>query len=78
MIESKLAPPRPQLPEQPIPKPNNIGLGQPMQATRIASYLTYSISSMECNYIHLRYGKRLTKDQPRIHVEYFNEDVWDQ
>jgi 16S rRNA G966 N2-methylase RsmD len=39
------------------------------------TYPTYSISSLEYNYIHLRSGKTLTKDQPHISIEELNEEV---
>jgi hypothetical protein len=49
-----------------------------LQDDGLATYPTYSISSLECNDIHLRSQKTLTKDQPRISVEYLHEDVPNQ
>lgn len=68
-------PPRPKLHAQPIPNPNNERLGQPLQVVGLSTYLTYSISSMECDDIHLQSWKTLTKDQPRISIEDLNEDL---
>jgi hypothetical protein len=75
MQASTSTPPQPQLPAQPIPNPNNGRPGQPTQVVGLATYPTYSISSLDCNDIHLRSRKTLTKDQPHISIEYLNEEV---
>jgi hypothetical protein len=75
MKESTSTPPQPKLPAQLILNPNNERPCQPMQVDGLALYPTYSISSLDCNDIHLRSGKTLTKDQPHISIEYLNEDV---
>ena len=75
MKASISAPPIPELPAQPIPNPNNGRPSQPTQVFGLSTYPTYSISSLDCNYIHLLSMKTLTKDQPHTHIEYLNEDV---
>jgi hypothetical protein len=75
MQASTSSPPRPQLPAQPIPNPNNGRPSPTNTSCRLVAYPTYSISSLDCNDIHLQSGKTLTKDQPPIHIEYLNEDV---
>jgi hypothetical protein len=57
------------------PNPNNGRPGQPMQAARLATYPNYSISSLECNDIHLQSTKTLTKEQTHVSIEYLNEEV---
>jgi hypothetical protein len=39
------------------------------------TYPTCSISSLECNDIHLRFEKTITKDQLIVNIEDLNEDV---
>jgi hypothetical protein len=75
MKASSSTPLRPQLPTQPIPNPNNGSSGQPMQVVGLATFLTYSISSLDCNDIHLRSGRTITKYQPHVTIEYINEDI---
>jgi hypothetical protein len=78
MRASTSTPPRLQLPTQLVPNPNNGRPSQLEQVVGLATYLTYptySISSLDCNNIHLRYGKTLTKDQPRTSIEYLYEEV---
>jgi hypothetical protein len=54
---------------------NNGRIFQPTQAIGLATYPNDSISSLECNDIHLRSWKKITKDQPHIIIEDLNEDV---
>jgi hypothetical protein len=75
MQASTSASPLPQLPAQPIPNPNNGRPSQLAQAIGLVAYPTYFVSSLNCHDIHLRSKKTLTKDQPRISIEYLNEDV---
>jgi hypothetical protein len=51
---------------------------QPTQASRLSTYPTYSISSLNFHDIHIQSWKTLTKDQTPIHIEYLNEDVWNE
>jgi hypothetical protein len=75
MKASFYAPLRPKLPTKPIPNPNNESPGQPMQVYRLATFPAYSISSLDCNDIHLRSGRKITKYQPLVTIEYINEDI---
>jgi hypothetical protein len=67
--------PRLKLATQPIPNPNNGRPTQPVQDVILATYPTCSISSLDCNVIHLRYRKTLTKDHPCINIEDLNEEA---
>jgi hypothetical protein len=65
----------PQLPSQPILKPNNGKPSHPTQDVKLSTYPTYVISSLEFHDIHVRSGKTLTKYKHLSHVEYLNEYV---
>ena len=53
-------PPKPILPTQPTPNPNNKA-GQPVMAVELPNYLAYSISTVDFHDIQLRSGRNINK-----------------
>ena len=61
-------PPKPLLPAQPTPNPNNKA-GQPVMAAGLPNYPSYSSSTVDCHDIHLHSGRKINKTTSPIIIE---------